>query len=250
MRIPMSVLRGEWRPTRPYKTGHFEVDGIMPYLSESDYSTRIRPGSIIVFGERRAHQVVEITERPLDLWPEYFLKEWNRFTEWWVEQVMAGRDMGAQPEKATWKHRPVVLVLRPADQPTAKPTHYAVRASRPFYVLPEHYSVCRLCNEIPPCRHVTTEASIDLAMQDTERLMSIQPGCCLGCGEPITSRMKAVRFPGPNLWRPDLGTNSAVFHARQDCADSTSSYRRQWEQKGHHEMQPALPDSGDTGDDA
>lgn len=241
MRIPHGVLN-EWRPEQTRKTGSLDVAGIAPYLKETDYSTRIRPGTIIVFSDRRAHQVVEVSERPIDLWPEHFRKEWDRFTEWWVEQVMAGRDMGTQPEKATWEHRPAVIVIRPADQPTAKPKHYAVRASRTFYVLPEHYSVCRLCNEIPPCTHVITEAAIDLEMQNTERLMSIQAGCCLGCGEPITSRMKAVRFPGPNLWRPDFGNDSAVFHARRDCSDSASSYRRLWDEKGHDELQPSLPE--------
>lgn len=136
----------------------------------------------------------------------------------------------------------MVLVIRPADQPTLKASHYAVRASRSFYVVPEHYSVCRLCNEIPPCSHVTTEAMVDYEMANTERLMAIPAGCCLGCGEPITSRMKAVRFPGPNLWRPDWGTDSAVFHARSDCSGSVASYRQQWEEKGHDELQPELPE--------
>lgn len=241
MRIPISVLRGEWRPEQTRKVGHLPADGNTPHLRETDYSTRIRPGSIIVWSDRKAYEVIEVTERPLDLWPKHFDSEWTRFTEWWVEQVVAGRNMGAQPEKTAWEHRPLVFVIRPADQPNAKVKHYAVRASRTFYVLPEHYSVCRLCNEIPPCTHVTTEAMVDHAMADTERLMAIQKGCCLGCGEPITSRMKAVRFPGLNLWRPDWGTNSAVFHARQDCHDWSSSYRRQWEEKGHGDLQPELP---------
>jgi hypothetical protein len=162
-----------------------------------------------------------------------------------VEQVVAGRDMGEQPERATWEHRPVVLVVQPADQPKAKPQHYAVRASRSFYVLPEHYSVCRLCNEIPPCTHETNEAMVEHEMANTQRLMDIRPGCCLGCGDPITSRMKAVRFPGPNLWRPDWGNDSAVFHARQDCEDSVAFYRQQWEAKGHAEMQPELPNEAE-----
>ncbi|MET9436922.1 hypothetical protein [Streptomyces sp. NPDC006551] len=247
MRIPFGVVN-EWRPEQTRKTGHLPGENVMPHLRETDYSTRIRPGTIIVFGRRRAHEVVEIKERPLDLRPQHFEDEWTRYTEWWTEQFMAGRDVGPQPEKATWKHRPLVIALRPADQPNAKPQHYAVRADRPFYVLPEHYSVCRLCNEVPPCTHVTTEARVEAEMAKTETLMSIPAGCCLSCGEPITSRMKAVRFPGPNLWRPDLGDHSAVFHARQDCADSVRSYRRQWEQKGHEELQPALPteDEGDN----
>jgi len=236
------ALMGHWTPQQCRKTGYLPGHGIKPHLTETDYSTRIQPGTIIVWSDRKAYTVIEVTERPLDLWPEHFRNEWKRFTEWWVEQVMSGRDMGAQPEQATWEHRPMVLVIRPADQPTAKPSHYAVRASRSFYVVPEHYSVCRLCNEIPPCSHVTTEAMVDYEMANTERLMAIPAGCCLGCGEPITSRMKAVRFPGPNLWRPDWGTDSAVFHARSDCSGSVASYRQQWEEKGHDEFQPELPE--------
>ncbi|MFF9632956.1 hypothetical protein [Streptomyces fradiae] len=240
MRIPIHVVR-QWHPDQTHKTGHLPGDGITPHLRESDYSTRIRPGSLIAWSDRRAYEVVEVRERPVDLWPEHFRNEWDRYTAWWVEQVVAGRDMGDQPEKHTWKHRPLVLVIRPADQPTAKAVHYAVRASRTFYVLPEHYSVCRLCGEIPPCTHATTEAAIDHEMANTERLMSIPPGHCLDCGEPITFRMQATRFPGPNLWRPDLGDDTAVFHARQRCSDGVRAYRRQWEAKGYANGQQQLP---------
>lgn len=242
MRIPISVLQGEWRPTERLKTGYLPGEGIYPHLKETDYSTRIQPGTIIVFTDQKAWRISEISERPDDLWPEHFNQEWERFTAWWVEQFMAGQRVGKEPTRATWEHRPLVLVIRPADKPNAKPRHVAIRASRTFYVLPEHYSVCRLCNEIPPCRHVITEATIDREMANTERLMAIPAGACLGCGEAITSRMKAVRFPGPNLWRPDFGPDSAVFHARQDCSDSASWYRQQWEEKGHDELQPELPE--------
>lgn len=238
MRVPLHVLQ-QWRPEQTRKTGY--LPGTRPHLRETDYSTLIRPGTIIVWSNRKAYEVIEVTERPVDLWPQHFRDEWKRYTEWWVEQTTAGHNMGEQPAKATWEHRPFVLVIRPADQPHAKPKHYAVRASRTFYVLPDHYSVCRLCNEIPPCTHATTEAAVNHEMERTERLMAIQTGCCLGCGEPITSRMKAVRFPGPNLWRPDMGTDSAVFHARESCSDSVSSYRQQWEAKGPDQLQPELP---------
>ncbi|MFH8581611.1 hypothetical protein [Streptomyces zaomyceticus] len=247
MRVPIHVLN-EWRPEQTRKTGYLPADGVRPHLNESDYSTRIRPGTIIVFSDRRAYEVIEVKERPLDLWPEHFLNEWERYAAWWVEQAVAGRDMGTQPEKATWEHRPLAITIRPADQPAAKHQHYAVRADRPFYVLPEHYSVCRLCNEIPPCTHVITEARVEHEMSKAEALMSIPAGACLSCGEAITSRMKATRFPGPNLWRPDLGDNSAVFHARQACSGTADSYRSQWQKRGHHELQPEIP--GSAGDDS
>lgn len=240
MYLPASSLR-RWRPEQSHKTGHLPKDDRAPH--ETYYSTSIRPGSIIAFGERRAHEVVEISERPLGLWPQHFLNEWKRYTQWWAEQVVAGRDMGTQPERGTWEHRPLVIAIRRADQPTAKVTHYAVRASRTFFVLPEHYSICRLCNEIPPCAHTTTEAAIDREMENAERLMAIPAGCCLGCGEPVTARMKVVGFPGPNLWRPDLGDGSAVFHTRAGCQDYVSMYRKQLQAKGIEDAQLTLPGS-------
>ncbi|MGA5009005.1 hypothetical protein ACPCDX_28955 [Streptomyces koyangensis] len=230
-----------WRPTQTRKTGYLPGNGIKPNLTETDYATRITPGSIIAWTDRKAYEVIDITERPTDLWPQHFRNEWKRFIDWRDQHILEGRDPGPMPTKATWEHRPLALIIRPADLPTAKPTHYAVRASGTFYVLPEHYSVCRLCEEIPPCHHVTTEAAIDHAMQNTERLMAIQPGCCLGCGEPINRRMKATRFPGPNLWRPDLGENSAVFHARNDCSMAVYRYREQWKAMAADDIQPTLP---------
>jgi len=66
-----------WRPEQTRKRGHLPGEGVAPYLKETDYSTRIRPGTIIVWSDRKAYQVVEITERPVDLWPEHFRKEWK-----------------------------------------------------------------------------------------------------------------------------------------------------------------------------
>jgi hypothetical protein len=53
--------------------------------------------------------------------------------------------------------------------------------------------------------------------------------------------MKAVRFPGPNLWRPDLGDGSAVFHDRKECSHDVSRYRGQWEAAGNAPAQAELP---------
>ncbi|MCL8016896.1 hypothetical protein [Streptomyces sp. AS02] len=243
MRIPMRVLMGHWQPQQCRVTGYLPGEGIMPYLTETYHSTRIQVGTIVVHPlERTAQEVVEVREYPEDLWPEKYQKAFADYLEAWERQASVSRHAGEHPERSTWDQRPLNLVMRPADQPSAEPSHWTVRGNRPFYVLPEHYSVCRLCNEIPPCNHVTTEAMVDHEMANTERLMAIPAGCCLGCGEPITSRMKAVRFPGPNLWRPDWGTDSAVFHARENCSGSVSFYRQQWQEKGHDELQPELPE--------
>lgn len=241
MSLPASYLR-RWRPEQHHKTGH--LPGTMPGLKEDSLrDARICPGSIIAWSDRRAYEVVEITERPADLWPQHFRDEWDRYYEWRAEHTAAGRLSGPGPDRATWEHRPLVLVIRPADKPHAKVTHYAVRASRTFIALPEHYSVCRLCNEIPPCNHATLEATIDHEMAHADRLMAIPRGACLGCGETITSRMKATRFPGPNLWRPDWGQDSAVFHTRQreECSNGLWRYEQQWKQQGLDVLNPQLP---------
>jgi hypothetical protein len=199
---------------------------------------------VLIVHDRKPWRIVEIRELPPDLWGEDWDAAFADACAYWDRY-----QHGDRPTKGTWRDRPVMLSMRPEDQPTAEPSHFRSRASRPFDVLPEHYAVCRACGELPPCQHEINENDIAAALNHTEELMAIQPGCCHGCTEPITSRMQAVRFPGPNLWRPDLGDNSAVFHARQDCADAVSRYRRQWEEKGHSEPQPMLP-TEDAGDDA
>jgi hypothetical protein len=115
-------------------------------------------------------------------------------------------------------------------------------AVKEWAVLPEHYAVCVACGELPPCSHEISERAIDRVVAHSEELMHLKPGCCMGCSEPITSRMQATRFPGPNLWRPDFGDDSAVFHARKECADDVTRYREQWQAKGGVEVQAMLPD--------
>ena len=201
----------------------------------------LRSGMLVIF-DRKPYRIVEIREIPPDLWGE----EWHeRFeaavADWERYPNPLQRQRWPRPELATWRDRPVSVVLRPDKQPQAQPIHLRGRASQQWDVLPEHYAVCNACGELPPCQHEIDEDRIERTMDRTEELMAIQPGCCLGCTEPITSRMKAVRFPGPNLWRPDLGPDSAVFHARQECSGAADSYRKQWEEKGHAEAQPELP---------
>lgn len=198
----------------------------------------LQPGILVVF-QRKPYRIIETRELPLDLWGEKFEKKFaNAVSDWERFGKPRGRD---KPEKATWRDRPVSVVLTPAKTPQAEPIHLRVHASYCWDVLPEHHAVCVACGELPPCQHEIDEAHVQSAMDETEELISVQPGCCLGCTEPLTSRMKAVRFPGPNLWRPDLGENSAVFHARQECSGAAARYRRQWEATGQREEQQELP---------
>lgn len=223
----------------------------------------VAPGCIIV-RQRQPWRVLEVNERPEDLWPERWESVWQaRLAAW--EKDDAERLAGAtdafgvpyapkpRPVRAEWPGRPAVLVLQAVDQPRARRRHLFTAVNYEWQILPEHYSVCRVCGELPPCRHAETEATVDKAMAETERLMAIPHGACLGCGKAISSRMKSERYPGPNLWRPDWGSDTAVFHlVDQDrrhnyCTMASWRYRKQWEAEGLNVLnaQPTLPGSED-----
>lgn len=193
------------------------------------------PGMIVIHN-RQPKRVVEIREQPADLWPEDYEQKWA--------DALADHDRfhpdRPLPERASWRDRPVVIVLA-ADEPGAKDEHWQTAASRVWDVLPEHYMVCRSCGQLPPCDEEIADDAVDMAVGQAEHLMSIQPGCCMGCGEPITSRMTATRFPGPNLWRPDLGDDSAVFHARAGCSGFVYRYRELWQSKGNAPSEQTIP---------
>jgi hypothetical protein len=195
---------------------------------------------MLVVWDRKPYRVIEIRERPEDLWPARFEEGFAQAVLNW--DIGDPKWRGDRPERATWVYRPVNVAVVPATQPMAKPLHLLGPARQRWDVLPEHYAVCVACGELPPCSHELTEDSIDLELAKSAELMRVEPGCCLGCTEPITSRMKAVRFPGPNLWRPDFGDGSAVFHARGECSDYVDRYRKQFQDKGDTEQQLTFPD--------
>jgi len=199
----------------------------------ADY-VQLKPGTLVVW-DRQPYRVVELTERPLDLWGDKHemryataLESWDRYPR------------GNRPEKATWDGRPYVFVLQPDGKPHEEPIHLIGPANTSWDVLPEHYAICSACGELPPCRDELNEREADQQAAKADVVMDIPPGHCLGCGEFVTTRQNAARFPGPNLWRPDLPENSAVFHARQECSGEVDRYRRQWEARGNTDTQTAL----------
>lgn len=203
---------------------------------------QLEPGMLVVW-ERKPYRIIEVREKPEDLWGDQYEEGFARAVLAW--ETADPKRRGERPERATWSYRPVNVVIVPAQQPAAEPLHLKGPASKRWDVLPEHYAVCVACGELPPCSHEISEERIDREVERSEELMIVAPGCCLGCGEPITSRMKAVRFPGPNLWRPDFGHDSAVFHARQECSSDVARYRKQWQAKGNAEPQPSLFEATD-----
>ncbi|MFH9426037.1 hypothetical protein [Streptomyces sp. NPDC017529] len=205
-----------------------------------DQSTVLEPGMVIIY-ERKPYRVLEIRERPLDLWDDRYeqafdgaLRDWDRFQR------------GPRPEKETWRGRPVHIVIQPAGSDGPERFSLTAPADHRWDLLPEHYALCVACGELPPCSHEIQQDLIQRQMRHAEEIMSIPAGHCLGCGEAITARMKTVSFPGPNLWRPDLPDGSAVFHHRKECSGDVQRYREQWQARGHVEAQLTLPGSGEA----
>ncbi|MFF5642919.1 hypothetical protein [[Kitasatospora] papulosa] len=190
----------EWRPAQSRLT-HLRRD-----------TGRLEPGTIVVW-DRQPYRVIEVRERDQVDWPQ-------DYRDAWVKHGM--------PDPATWSYRPRVVVVRHDDQPQSKPLHLQGPDNTYWHVLPEHYWVCRRCQEVPPCRHVHNEAIMDRASERMEKEMAILPGTCHGCREPISKRQKSFTFPGANLIRPDLGDGSAIFHTRRGCYGFLDSYDKRW----------------------
>lgn len=168
-------------------------------------------GQIIVW-ERRPYRVAEFTPRMLVDWkPEYI--------EAWTE---AGR-----PDPEMWRQRPIVVMLTPEFEGGTE-KHLEASANYSWPVLPQHFAVCRLCLELPPCRHEWEESVLRYARVEMDAVMRILPGACHECKEPIRPRQGTVRFEGPNLVRPDLGDDSAVFHTRRECWSGAKRYEDRW----------------------
>lgn len=191
----------EWRPEIPGAASRNRA-----------YTDKLEPGTLVVW-QRKPYRVIEVRERAQGDWPD-------AYREVWVKHGM--------PNPDTWSYRPRVIVLRAEDDEAAKPFNLQGPNNYYWHTLPEHYPICRMCKEIPPCRHVHNERIMDRAAEKMDRDMAILPGVCHGCREPISKRQKHFTFPGANLIRPDLGDHTAVFHTRGDCWGYLSSYDERW----------------------
>ncbi|MFJ5778561.1 hypothetical protein [Streptomyces sp. NPDC093094] len=219
-----------WHPDQPTRIGRHD------WPDEGDNGThmRLRAGSIVVL-DRQAWRILEINSYAGDRWPDIYEKAWRDHVElWWhANELRRANDQGVKPapERAEFYKRPVILVLRNENLPRSTPKHWCAPASHDWQVLPEHYAVCRACGELPPCRHgeYRWEGGPRWPEQNGGIPLMVPEGCCMGCAEPIRPRVRTVRFPGPNLWYPPLGEDTAVFHARAACADQVDCYRMQWQ---------------------
>jgi hypothetical protein len=173
----------------------------------------LEPGNIIVAG-RMPFLVDRLEELGSERWPQ-------EYVDLWLKQEM--------PDAKTWRSRPVRVHGYWQNPGADTRLHNTVAPARHAWdVLPEHYSVCHKCLEIPPCRHVHNETVMRNATAKMARDMAILPGSCHACKEPISKRQKSFTFPGANLIRPDLGDHSAIFHTRHKCLDAMQTYDKKW----------------------
>lgn len=179
------------------------------YASTED----LKKGQVVI-AYRRAFLVDRVTGIPSEAWPQ-------EYVDLWLEADM--------PDVATWIKRPMrVQGFWQTPEPDSRSHSTVAPAAHDWDLLPEHFSVCRLCHELPPCRHVHNDAVMSRASRKMAQDMAIVPGLCHGCREPITKRQKSFTFPGSNLIRPDLGDHSAIFHTRSKCYGALTSYDKRW----------------------
>lgn len=168
----------------------------------------------IVVADRRPFLVDRVSGIPAEQWPK-------EYVDLWLTQEM--------PDTQTWRSRPLRVQGFWQNPGADTRIHGTIApAHHNWDVLPEHYSVCHRCLELPPCRHVHNETVMRNASAKMARDMAILPGSCHACKEPITRRQKSFTFPGANLIRPDLGEHSAIFHTRSKCSGPLTAYDKRW----------------------
>ncbi len=176
------------------------------------YTTELAIGDIIV-GTRKPYRLLGIWPRPHVNWNDRYLTAW---------------ETSGRPDPETWRHRP--FALRIISEFGTEPQDYdcEVTASARWTVLPEHFAICRLCGELPPCTETHNNHIVEREAARFADAMQILPGACHHCKELITRRQGSIRFEGANLIRPDLGENSALFHTRSKCWNAAFDYDKRW----------------------
>lgn len=98
----------------------------------------------------------------------------------------------------------------------------------PVYPKSGRWPQCSCCGEPMPCQAELADRQISASMNGIEKWMSRRPGCCWGCGEPITHRQDAVAYEGDNLDLP--GGMPVRFHTRRGagCWEWANAYELRW----------------------
>lgn len=178
--------------------------------------SKLEPGTLIV-KQRRPFRITAISEINYANWPQ-------EYTDAFLASTHEDPD--------TWSYRPRRITGHWEDQPAPEPGKdrlgLIANDAVSFDVLPEHYSVCRQCGELPPCAEIHNQGVVERAMATMDKAMAILPGFCHACCQPVTRRQRSIRFPGANLIRPDLPDNTALFHLRNECWSHADAYDQRW----------------------
>ncbi|EFC80068.1 hypothetical protein [Parafrankia sp. EUN1f] len=129
----------------------------------------------------------------------------------------------------TWPNRPRTVEVCPAAGGRRRHLPWPHRGWAAWYPVDEHHPVCARCGELYPCREVDAARQAAREMQRVDELMSVRPGCCWHCQEPISHRQASQTFPGENLLLP--GAPSPSFHLRRTggCRDAAAEYEKRWQ---------------------
>lgn len=152
----------------------------------------------------------------------------------WLERGM--------PDLDTWRRRPYQLVLEylgglvpagfdPADTANEVTLPVHPRDDEPeWHVYPSgRWARCSCCGHPMPCPDELRDRAVNASLLLLELHTLKQPGCCWGCGEPITRRQKYVTYPGDNLDLP--GGMEVRFHRKygeHGCSDRAERYELRW----------------------
>jgi hypothetical protein len=154
-----------------------------------------------------------------------------------LRDMAAGKEPGTpwRADIAAWDEQPETWHGRPRGIETIPPAGGKHRHLRwpdrwwdHVWPLDDHHPVCASCGDVYPCREIAAEKQAAREMVHVEQLMTIPPGACWHCREPITSRQASITFPGDNLLLP--GAPPAAFHRRRTkgCRSAATAYEKRW----------------------
>lgn len=194
-------------PPRSYEEWRPEQEADMTIATAEE----IRPNTVVAWNYKPL-LIVRTEEIHFANWPDSYLTTWTE---------------AGEPVPETWDARPLYIHHR-ADRTNDPVKLGKAPASWTYLVLPKHYAVCSHCGELPPCQEVFLDRVMAVESKRMDFEMRLMHGMCHACGDRVTPREHSVLFPGDNLIRPDLGTNTAVFHARRHCLPITLAYQDRW----------------------
>lgn len=208
----------DWQPSITADGGYRRKSTEMPH-----------PGQVIAYYDRKAWRVIEVGDVAQPNWSKQTVRAWEK----------AGR-----PDPVTWPERERRVFAEPARNPLPSGKDRRGLGIYPWawnvhwWPLQDPYPVCVDCGLLWPCPCDDRNEAAAAAMAELDRLGAVLPGCCWGCGEPVTSRQHSIEFIGENLLMP--GAGPALFHishsrkaargpsGNQTCRGDAEKYEQQW----------------------